>query len=141
MVGFGDDLLGLLSAFVVCEVIVVITRSVREGARTVEWKGRSDGTYAFLAVRPVPYTIPADGPVGRMLAVTGRHPWRPAHIHLIVRADGYVPVTTHIFDATSKYLDDDTVSALAACYAGGGSFVRSNIYTGATVTAARSIDS
>ena len=38
--------IGLLSAFVVCEEIVVITRSVRDGARTVEWKGRSDGTYA-----------------------------------------------------------------------------------------------
>ncbi|HET9288739.1 MAG TPA: dioxygenase [Gaiella sp.] len=73
---------------------------------------RSDGTYAFLAVRPVPYTIPADGPVGRMLAVTGRHPWRPAHIHLIVRADGYVPVTTHIFDRESPYLESDAVFAV-----------------------------
>ena len=45
--------------------------------------------YAFLAVRPVPYPIPDDGPVGRMLAATGRHPWRPAHIHVIVRALGY----------------------------------------------------
>ena len=26
---------------------------------------RDDGGYAFLAVRPVPYTIPDDGPVGR----------------------------------------------------------------------------
>ena len=47
---------------------------------------REDGSYAFLAVRPVPYTIPDDGPVGAMLAAAGRHPWRPAHIHLIVRA-------------------------------------------------------
>ena len=43
---------------------------------------RDDGTYAFVAVRPVPYPIPHDGPVGRMLAATGRHPWRPgAHPH------------------------------------------------------------
>ena len=47
---------------------------------------RDDGTYAFIAVRPVPYPIPHDGPVGRMLEATGRHPWRPAHIHIIVRA-------------------------------------------------------
>jgi hydroxyquinol 1,2-dioxygenase len=73
---------------------------------------RPDGTYAFLAVRPVPYTIPDDGPVGRMLAATGRHPWRPAHMHLIVRADGYVPVTTHIFDRESPYLDSDAVFAV-----------------------------
>ena len=49
---------------------------------------REDGTYAFVGVRPAPYAIPHDGPVGQMLAATGRHPWRPAHIHLIVRAHG-----------------------------------------------------
>ena len=73
---------------------------------------RADGTYAFVAVRPVPYPIPHDGPVGRMLEVTGRHPWRPAHIHIIARAPGYKTVTTHVFDATSEYLDSDTVFAV-----------------------------
>ena len=73
---------------------------------------RDDGAYAFVAVRPVPYPIPHDGPVGRMLELTGRHPWRPAHIHIIVRAPGYKTVTTHVFDATSEYLDSDTVFAV-----------------------------
>jgi catechol 1,2-dioxygenase len=71
-----------------------------------------DGSFAFLAVRPVPYPIPDDGPVGRMLAATGRHPWRPAHIHVIVRAPGYRTLVTHIFDAGSAYLDSDTVFAV-----------------------------
>jgi len=73
---------------------------------------REDGAYAFLAGRPVPYAIPDDGPVGRMLAATGRHPWRPAHIHMIVRAPGYRTVTTHIFDAESRFLDSDAVFAV-----------------------------
>lgn len=73
---------------------------------------RADGSYAFLAVRPVPYTIPDDGPVGRMLAATGRHPWRPAHIHLIVRAPGYRTLVTHVFDAASEYLGSDAVFAV-----------------------------
>jgi catechol 1,2-dioxygenase len=73
---------------------------------------RQDGTYAFTAVRPVPYTIPHDGPVGNMLAATGRHPWRPAHIHLIVRAPGYRTLTTHIFDEASDFLDSDAVFAV-----------------------------
>src|SRR3984885_9504307 len=73
---------------------------------------RDDGTYAFVAVRPVPYPIPHDGPVGRMLELTGRHPWRPAHIHIIVRAPGYKTVTTHVFDAASEYLASDTVFAV-----------------------------
>jgi catechol 1,2-dioxygenase len=76
------------------------------------FRTRDDGSYEFLAVRPVPYTIPDDGPVGRMLAATGRHPWRPAHIHMIVRAEGYRSVATHIFDAASEYLDSDAVFAV-----------------------------
>ena len=73
---------------------------------------RADGSYAFLAVRPVPYTIPDDGPVGRMLGATGRHPWRPAHIHMIVRAPGHRTVATHIFDSGSEWLGSDAVFAV-----------------------------
>lgn len=68
-----------------------------------------DGSFAFRTVRPVDYPIPDDGPVGRMLQATGRHPWRPAHIHLMVSADGHVPVTTHVFDSESRYLESDAV--------------------------------
>lgn len=73
------------------------------------FRTRADGGFAFRTVRPVDYPIPDDGPVGRMLAATGRHPWRPAHVHLIATAEGYVPVTTHIFDSESRYLDSDVV--------------------------------
>jgi catechol 1,2-dioxygenase len=73
---------------------------------------REDGSYAFLGVRPTPYPIPDDGPVGRMLEATGRHPWRPAHLHMIVSAPGYLTLTTHIFDAESDYLDSDAVFAV-----------------------------
>jgi protocatechuate 3,4-dioxygenase beta subunit len=69
----------------------------------------ADGTYEFKTIRPVPYPIPNDGPVGNMLRSVGRHEWRAAHIHAIVTADNYRSVTTHIFDRTSKYLDSDTV--------------------------------
>ena len=68
-----------------------------------------DGRYEFRTVRPVDYPVPDDGPVGALLAATGRHPWRAAHIHVIVSAPGHASVTTHIFDATSTYLDSDAV--------------------------------
>jgi len=73
---------------------------------------RDDGSYGFLTVRPTPYPIPHDGPVGRMLSATGRHPWRPAHIHVIVRAPGHRPVTTHLFDRDSEHIDSDAVFAV-----------------------------
>lgn len=67
------------------------------------------GRYEVRTVRPVPYSIPADGPVGRLVADTGRHPWRAAHIHAKVTAPGFEALTTHVFDRASAYLDSDTV--------------------------------
>ncbi len=67
------------------------------------------GRYKITTVRPVPYPIPADGPVGKLLTDTGRHPWRAAHIHAKVSAPGYEPLTTHLFDRDSDYLDSDAV--------------------------------
>jgi catechol 1,2-dioxygenase len=67
------------------------------------------GRYRFQTVRPVVYSIPDDGPVGQMLASVGRHPFRAAHVHLIVSAPGHHPVTTHVFDGDSAYLDSDAV--------------------------------
>jgi catechol 1,2-dioxygenase len=71
-----------------------------------------EGRYLVRTVRPVYYAIPNDGPVGRMLRATNRHPWRPAHVHFVVSADGCEPVTTHIFDDSDPYLESDTVFAV-----------------------------
>ncbi|HUN28138.1 MAG TPA: intradiol ring-cleavage dioxygenase [Steroidobacteraceae bacterium] len=68
-----------------------------------------DGRYWFRSIRPSFYPVPIDGPVGRMLEAMGRHPYRPGHIHMIVSAGGYEPVTTHLFVAASPYLDSDAV--------------------------------
>ncbi len=69
----------------------------------------SEGRYTFVGIKPVSYAIPDDGPVGQLLRALGRHPFRPAHIHLLVSADGFVPVTTHLFVKGDKYLDSDAV--------------------------------
>jgi len=71
-----------------------------------------EGRYLVRSVVPVNYPIPSDGPVGAMLKATGRHPWRPAHIHFVVTANGYDGVTTHIFDRTDPYLESDAVFAV-----------------------------
>src|SRR6516162_6334092 len=76
------------------------------------FRSDAEGRYLVRTVRPVNYPIPSDGPVGRMLRATGRHPWRPAHIHFVVSAEGYEPVTTHIFDRTDEYLGSDAVFAV-----------------------------
>ena len=73
------------------------------------FKSESDGSYWFRSVKPRHYPIPDDGPVGQLLRQLGRHPYRPAHIHFIVSADGFQPVTTHIFVRGDQYLQSDPV--------------------------------
>lgn len=58
---------------------------------------------------PAPYPIPDDGPVGRLLAATARHPFRPAHVHFMISAPGHERLVTHIFADGSPYLDSDAV--------------------------------
>ena len=69
----------------------------------------ADGVYAFTTVRPAPYTVPYDGPVGDLLRAGGRHAWRPAHFHFMVSADGCRALTTEVFFADDQYIDQDAV--------------------------------
>lgn len=73
------------------------------------FKTGPDGRYFFRTVKPSSYPIPTDGPVGKLLMAMGRHPMRPAHIHFIVGAPGFEPVTTHIFVEGDPYLESDAV--------------------------------
>ena len=77
------------------------------------WRTGADGRYEFVTIKPVSYAIPDDGPVGDILNATARHPWRAAHIHFLVTADGHRGLTTEIFDADSDYLEDDAVFGVA----------------------------
>jgi hydroxyquinol 1,2-dioxygenase len=72
----------------------------------------AEGRFWFRTIVPSYYPIPTDGPVGELLAATRRHPYRPAHIHFIVAADGYRTLTTHIFVDDSEYIDSDAVFAV-----------------------------
>ena len=101
------------------------------GARLDVWEGGADGLYDsqkgdemnlrgvfradrqgrfhFRCVTPSFYPVPNDGPVGRMLVATGRHPMRPPHLHFWITAKGYRPLITHLFVKGGKYLDSDAV--------------------------------
>ena len=68
-----------------------------------------DGAYKFYGIKPVSYPIPDDGPVGKMLGLMGRHPYRPAHMHYLVTAPGFQKIVTHTFVGDDKYITDDAV--------------------------------
>jgi len=67
------------------------------------------GRFHFWTIMPTAYPIPDDGPVGDMLAATKRHPWRPAHLHFMISAEGHEMLVTHIFVQGGPYLDGDAV--------------------------------
>lgn len=83
---------------------------------------RTDATggVRFRTIVPTAYPVPTDGPVGRMLVASGRHPWRPAHIHFRIQAPGWRTLITHLFRNPDPYLDSDVVfgvrSSLIADY-------------------------
>ena len=69
----------------------------------------ADGTFAFWGLTPVPYPIPHDGPVGALLARTGRSPLRAAHLHFMVTAPTLRTLVTHIFVEGDPLLGSDAV--------------------------------
>ncbi|MBD3846501.1 intradiol ring-cleavage dioxygenase [Bosea sp. SSUT16] len=69
----------------------------------------AQGRFHFWTIRPAAYPIPHDGPVGEMLAAQARHPYRPAHVHFMIHADGHDTLVTHVFVAGDRYLDSDVV--------------------------------
>lgn len=82
-----------------------IDHAQARGTLTADAQGR----YVFRSILAVPYAIPHDGPVGDLLKATGRHPWRPAHLHFLIEAPGYETLTTHVFRSDDPYLDSDAV--------------------------------
>jgi len=77
----------------------------------------TEGRYLFSTVRPAPYTVPTDGPVGDLLRGMGRHPWRPAHFHFIVTAPGHRPLVTEVFPDDDPYIDEDAVFGVRSALA------------------------
>jgi hydroxyquinol 1,2-dioxygenase len=67
------------------------------------------GDYRFWGLTPTPYSIPHDGPVGRLLEAAGRSPMRASHLHFMVSADGKRTLVTHIFVRGDELLTRDAV--------------------------------
>lgn len=73
-----------------------------------------EGRYSFSTVKPVSYTIPDDGAGGELVRAAGRHCWRPAHIHVMISADGHKRHISQIFNQDDPYIDEDSVFGVRA---------------------------
>ena len=67
----------------------------------------SDGRFHFRSVKPAGYPIPIDGPVGELVRATGRHNYRPAHLHFMIHKPGFKTLISQIYVPDDEHLDSD----------------------------------
>ena len=88
------------------------------------FRSANDGSFTFRTTKPISYSVPTDGPVGKLLRAEGRHSYRPAHIHFMISAEGYETLTTALYIAGDRYIESDAVfgakDELVAAYIKGG---------------------
>ena len=61
----------------------------------------------FPSVKPAGYPIPIDGPVGELVKATGRHNYRPAHLHFMIYKPGFKTLISQIYVPDDEHLDSD----------------------------------
>jgi catechol 1,2-dioxygenase len=84
---------------------------VPDGNLRARFESNADGAFEIHTVKPAPYMIPHEGPTGRLLEAAGWHPWRPAHLHYFVDADGHDRLTTQLFFPGDRWLGTDVAGA------------------------------
>ena len=82
-------------------------REGRDGRCTM--RSDADGNFWFKAIKPVPYPIPNDGPVGQLLIKLHRHCYRPAHLHFMFEKAGYDPLITALYLRNDPFRSSDAV--------------------------------
>jgi protocatechuate 3,4-dioxygenase beta subunit len=65
------------------------------------------GRFAFRSVKPAGYPIPIDGPVGALIKATGRHNYRPAHLHFMIYKPGFKTLVSQIYTPDDPHIDTD----------------------------------
>lgn len=77
-------------------------------------KFRTDenGAFDFYCLKPTEYAIDTSGPSSEVLRMMGRHPYRPAHIHMMVTHPDYLGVTAQLYPNDDPYLETDTACAV-----------------------------
>ncbi|KAL5322011.1 hypothetical protein ACEPPN_009978 [Leptodophora sp. 'Broadleaf-Isolate-01'] len=82
-------------------------RKVPDGRGIV--KSDKSGVFWIKAITPVPYPIPHDGPVGKLLEKLCRHPYRPSHMHFMFAKEGYDQLITALYLRGDPFESSDAV--------------------------------
>ena len=82
----------------------------------------AQGHFRFRSVKPAGYPIPIDGPVGDLVRATGRHHYRPAHLHFLICKPGFKTLISQIYVNDDDKLETDV--QFGVTHAVIGNFVR-----------------
>jgi catechol 1,2-dioxygenase len=77
-----------------------------------KFKTDENGKFWFYCLKPTEYAIDTSGPSAELLTIMGRHPYRPAHIHMMVTHPDYIGVTAQLYPRDDPYLETDTACAV-----------------------------
>ncbi len=66
-----------------------------------------DGQFWFRSVKPAGYPVPMGGPVGKLLTVQKRHPFRPAHLHCLIHKPGFKTIASQLYSSDDPQLESD----------------------------------
>jgi hydroxyquinol 1,2-dioxygenase len=84
-----------------------------KGQDPMDLRGRftanDEGRYYYTTVMPKSYTVPYDGPVGKLLRAGDRHAWRSKHLHYIIGAPKMRSIVTELFFEGDEFIDSDAV--------------------------------
>lgn len=69
------------------------------------------GRFEIHTIQPAPYQVPTDGPTGKLITAADWHPWRPAHLHLLVSGSGHRTITTQLYFQGGQWLNSDVAEA------------------------------
>ena len=69
----------------------------------------AQGAFRYRTVKPGGYAVPYDGPVGQLLGGLGFPLRRPAHLHFLIKADGFETISTHVYDGGDPHLGQDAL--------------------------------
>ncbi|MBV8337810.1 MAG: catechol 1,2-dioxygenase [Alphaproteobacteria bacterium] len=79
---------------------------------------KEDGRFWFRSVKPAGYPVPTHGPTGDMLRAQHRHPYRPAHLHVLGFKPGYRTLITQVFADDDELLQSDVVFSVTRALIG-----------------------
>lgn len=71
-----------------------------------------EGKFTVKTFLPLPYSIPDQGPTGEFLGYMDQHPMRPAHLHIMFKAEGHETLITQVFFEGDEWMETDVAQGV-----------------------------